>query len=48
MINALNVILIIIVKNYFEEICLDNAYVRKAIMMIIRIVYASNVLNFGI
>ena len=29
------------------EIIMDNAYVKKAIMMIIQIIYANNVLLFG-
>ena len=47
LINALNVIQIIIVKNYFLEIIMDNAYVKKDIMMIIIIVTAKNAQIFG-
>ena len=44
---ALLAIQIIIVNNYLMEILLDNAYVNKAIMMIIKIVLANSAQNFG-
>ena len=47
-INALNAILLIIELNILMEILMDNAYARMDIMMIIKIVYANNVLLFGI
>ena len=45
--NALHVIIIIIEYKILMEISMDNAYVMVVIMMIIRIFYANNVLNFG-
>ena len=46
--NAFNAILLIIVRKILMGILKDNAYVIKIIMMIIKINYANNVLNFGI
>ena len=48
MINVLNAMLLIIVRNNLIKINLVNAFVRKAIMMIIKIIYVKNALNFGI
>ena len=49
MINALNAMLLIIVNNNLIKIPLDNAYVRKDILMIMKIIiYAKNALSFGI
>ena len=47
LINALNAIFLIIELNILMEILMDNADARMDIMMIIKIVYASNVLLFG-
>ena len=47
LINALNAILIIIAYKILMEISMDNVYVRMVIMMIIKIINANNVLNFG-
>ena len=43
-----NVIQIIIVQNFLMGSILENAFVKKAIMMINKIVFAWNAQNFGI
>ena len=45
--NVLHAIFIIIEYKILMEIIMDNVYVKMAIMMIIKIVYVNNVLNFG-
>ena len=47
LINVPYAILIIIVYKILMEMPMDYADARMAIMMIIRISYVSNVLNFG-
>ena len=47
LINALNVIPIIIVLNNIMKIILDNAFARLDIMMIMQMIFANNVLFFG-
>ena len=47
LINALNAILIIIVKKILIKIIKDNACVKMDIMMIIKIIYADNALLIG-
>ena len=47
--NAFNVIQITIENKILMEIFLENAYVRMAIMTILKMLYANNALfNFGI
>ena len=45
--NVLHVIIIIIAYKILMEISMDNAYVVMVILMIIQIINANNVLNFG-
>ena len=47
-INALSVIFLIIAKNNLMGIYMENASVMMAIMMMAQIIYANNVLNFGL
>ena len=47
MINVQYAILLIIVKNNLMEINLENAFAKKVIMMMVKIIYAKNALNFG-
>lgn len=47
LINALNVIPIIIALNNIMKIILDNAFARLDIMMIMQMIFANNVLFFG-
>ena len=46
--NVQNVIQLIIVKNFLMENILENVFVRKAIMIISKIVFVKNAPNFGI
>ena len=45
--NALNVILLNIEFNNLMEKLMDNVYAKRDTMMIMKIIYAKNVLNFG-
>ena len=47
LINALNVILIIIDYKFLMAILMDNVYVKMVFMMIIKIVYVNHALHFG-
>ena len=46
--NALHAMPLIIVNNLLMEILLENVYVKMDIMMISKIIYVNNVLNFGL
>ena len=47
MINALNAMLRIIVWKNLIKTIMENAYAKKAIMMMAKIIYASNVIIVG-
>ena len=48
MINALNAIIQIIVNKNLMKMLMDNAYAKMATMIMAKIIYANNALNFGI